>query len=135
MTAYVRVRKHELLVQCIDATGTQVDVAAAAGLSIPRINQLYTGAHAILEVRKARALEDALGVTHGVLFTAVDAALLAPYLHDDDPDGDPDHAAPGDTAPAAEHTPAVAVDIAPLAATPTTSGMPATPLVSVTSAA
>lgn len=99
MTAYVRVRKHELLVECIDATGTQVDVAAAAGLSNPRINQLYTGARAILEVRKARALEDALGVAHGVLFTAVDAALLAPYLHDDDPDGDPDHERPGDDSP------------------------------------
>lgn len=105
MTAYVRVRKVEDLVECIDATGTQVDVAAAAGLSVQRVNQLYTGGHDIIEVRKARRLEEALGVPHGLLFTAVDAGLLAPYLHvsdpEDDPGGDvdPDSAAPRSAAP------------------------------------
>jgi transcriptional regulator with XRE-family HTH domain len=88
MTAYVRVRKLDDLVECIDATGTQVDVAAAAGLSVQRVNQLYTGAHQIIEVRKARRLEEALGVSPGALFTAVDGPLLAPYLHADSDDDD-----------------------------------------------
>lgn len=80
MTAYVRVRKLADLVECVDATGTQVDVAAAAGLSVQRVNQLYTGAHNIVEVRKARRLEDALGVRPGSLFEAVDRDLLTPYV-------------------------------------------------------
>lgn len=87
MTAYVRVRKLDALVAAVDATGTQVDVAAAAGLSTQRVNQLYTGHHSIIEVRKARRLEDALGVPPGELFTAVDGPLLLPYVHatEDDP--------------------------------------------------
>lgn len=102
MTAYVRVRKVDLLVECIDATGTQVEVAAAAGLSVQRLNQLYTGGHDVIEVRKARRLEEALGVPHGALFTAVDAPLLAPYIRlADDPEDDPDPGEPADTPPAA----------------------------------
>lgn len=98
MSALVRVRKHSDLVQAIDDTGLQVEVAAASGLTIQRVNQLYTGSHDRIEVRKARALENALGVPHGALFTAVDGPLLVPYVHPDDedePDGD------GDTAPVA----------------------------------
>lgn len=86
--ALVRVRKHQELVDRIDETGTQVDVASAAGLSIQRLNQLYTGSHSVVEVRKARALEDALGVPHGTYFEAVDGPLLVPYVHDEDPDDD-----------------------------------------------
>ncbi len=81
MTAYVRVRKHEDLVTRIDETGLQVEVAAAAGLSVQRVNQIYTGAFSVVEVRKARALEDVLGVAHGTYFEAVDGSLLAPYVH------------------------------------------------------
>lgn len=94
MTAYVRVRKLDDLVECIDATGTQVDVAAAAALSVQRVNQLYTGAHGVIEVRKARRLEEALGVPHGLLFEAVDGGLLAPYLRDGDGEDDPGPADP-----------------------------------------
>lgn len=104
MTAYVRVRKHDELVQRIDDTGTQVDIAAAAGLSTQRVNQLYTGAHQIIEVRKARRLEDALGVCHGTYFEAVDAPLLAPYVLTAGPEGDPD---PGDSEPDAQPPPVV----------------------------
>lgn len=94
MTAYVRVRKHDDLVAAVDATGTQVDVAAAAGLSVQRVNQLYTGAHDVLEVRKARRLEDALGAPPGSLFIAVDGPLLLPYVHA----ADEDDTAPGEPA-------------------------------------
>jgi transcriptional regulator with XRE-family HTH domain len=97
MSAYVRVCKHDELIQRIDETGTQVDVAAAAGLSTQRINQIYTGAHAVLEVRKARRLEEALGLPHGSLFTAVDAPLLAPYMRAESPEGEPADQPPGDT--------------------------------------
>ena len=98
MTAYVRVRKVDLLVERVDATGTQVDVAAAAGLSVQRVNQLVTGAHSVVEVRKARRLETALGVPHGTLFEAVDSGLLAPYIQLADPvDPDPVDPGPGDT--------------------------------------
>lgn len=90
MTAYVRVCKREQLVEAIDLTGTQVDVAAAAGLSVQRVNQIYTGANDVIEVRKARALEAAVGVPLGSLFQAVDGPLLVPYVHEDD---DPDPAA------------------------------------------
>lgn len=86
MTAYVRVCKHELLVEAIDLTGTQVDVAAAAGLSVQRVNQIYTGANTVIEVRKARALEAAVGLPLGALFEAVDGPLLVPYVREDDPD-------------------------------------------------
>lgn len=88
MTAYVRVSKWEQLVEAIDLTGTQVDVAAAAGLSIQRVNQLYVGSHNVLEVRKARQLESVLGAPLGSLFIAVDGPLLLPYVHEDDP-GEP----------------------------------------------
>lgn len=106
MTALVRVRKHEDLVQRIDDTGLQVEVAEAAGLSIQRVNQLYTGSHTVIEVRKARALEDALGVPHGALFEAVDGGLLAPYVHSEDED---------DPGTGADPPP---VDIPPTAGTP-----------------
>lgn len=98
MSAYVRLCKREELVQRIDETGTQVDVAAAAGLSTQRVNQLYTGAHDVLEVRKARRLEEALGVPHGSLFTAIDAQLLAPYVRAEPPQGDPADQPPGEAA-------------------------------------
>lgn len=80
MTAYVCVRELDTLVEHIDATGTQVDVAAAAGLSVQRVNQLYTGHHNVIEVRKAARLEEALGVPPGTLFVAVDSELLTPYV-------------------------------------------------------
>lgn len=96
MTAYVRVRKLDDLVECIDATGMQVDVAAAAGLSTQRINQIYTGRHSTLEVRKARRLEEALGVPTGHLFVAIDADLLAPYIG-----ADPEDISPVDEVPTA----------------------------------
>jgi transcriptional regulator with XRE-family HTH domain len=99
MTAYVRVRKRDDLVAAIDATGTQVDVAAAAGLSTQRINQLFTGAHDVIEVRKARRLEDALGVPPGALFVAVDGPLLAPYVHASDSADDPHAPAVDDQPP------------------------------------
>lgn len=89
MSAYVRVRKHEELRQHIDATGhTQTDVAAAAQLSVQRLNQLYVGHHAVLEVRKAGRLEDVLQVPRGTLFTAVDGPLLVPYIDDGPPSPD-----------------------------------------------
>lgn len=94
MSAYVRVRKLDDLVQRIDDTGTQVDVAAAAGLSTQRVSQLYTGNHNIIEVRKARALEEVLGVPHGALFVAVDGPLLLPYVDPDGPEGGPDSGEP-----------------------------------------
>jgi transcriptional regulator with XRE-family HTH domain len=96
MSAYVRVCKHAELVARIDEAGTQVDVAAAADLSTQRINQLYTGAHSIIEVRKARRLEETLGVPYGELFTAVDAPLLAPYMRAEPPDSEPGDQPPGD---------------------------------------
>lgn len=104
MTALVRVRKLDDLVDRVDATGTQVDVAAAAGLSTQRLNQLYTGTHTTVEVRKARRLEQALGVPHGTLFAAVDGPLLMPYLHAVDLDEDdpgPGEPAVGDDPPPA----------------------------------
>jgi transcriptional regulator with XRE-family HTH domain len=96
MTAYVRVRKLSDLVEAVDATGTQVDVAIAAGLSVQRLNQLYTGRHDTVEVRKARRLEQALGTPPGALFVAVDGDLLGPYVHADqaDPEAAGDPAAP-----------------------------------------
>lgn len=97
MTAYVRVRKHEELVTRIDQTGYQVEVAHAANLTVQRLNNIYTGTKSVIEVRKARALEDALGVPHGTYFEAVDATLLAPYVHaaDPDPDGPAEYGDPG----------------------------------------
>lgn len=117
MSAYVRVRKLDDLVQRIDHTGTQVDVAAAAGLSTQRVNQLYTGAHSIIEVRKARRLEDALGVLHGTLFTAVDATLLAPYITAEEPDGRTPGAVPSNQA-TEPYAPAQTEAPAPLSGTP-----------------
>lgn len=83
MSAYVRVRKHDELRRHIDATGhTQTDIAAAAHLSVQRLNQIYVGHHSVLEVRKAGRLEDVLKVPRGTLFTAVDGPLLVPYIDD-----------------------------------------------------
>lgn len=79
MTAYVRVRKLEDLRRCITHAGTQVDVAAASGLSTTRLNQICVGKHKRLSVDKAERLERALGVPLGSLFVAVDAHP-APYL-------------------------------------------------------
>lgn len=86
MSAYVRVRKLEELRRHIDGTGsTQTDVAAAAQLSVQRLNQLYVGHHDVLEVRKAGRLEDVLKVRRGTLFSAIDGPLLVPYI-DDEPE-------------------------------------------------
>jgi hypothetical protein len=90
MSAYVRVRKLDELRRLIDAAGTQTDVAAAAGLSLQRLNQLYVGTHSRLEVRKARRLEDVLHVPYGSVFAAVDGPLLEPYMTDDHDEPTPD---------------------------------------------
>lgn len=95
MTAYVCVRKLDDLRRCIDHTGTQADVAAAAGLSTTRLSQICVGGkHAKLAIDKAMRLERTLGVPLGHLFVAIDASLLAPYI--DTTSGDP-CGAPGDT--------------------------------------
>jgi hypothetical protein len=83
MPAYVRVRKLTELRDCIDALGTQTDVAAAAQLSLQRVNQLYTGTSTVVEVRKAARLEDVLGLPRGSLFEALDRELLMPYMADE----------------------------------------------------
>jgi hypothetical protein len=84
MSAYVRVRKLEDLRRRIDNTGsTQTEVAASAGLSVQRLNQIYVGNHAVLEVRKAGRLEDVLKVSRGTLFVAIDGPLLVPYIDDE----------------------------------------------------
>ena len=110
MSAYVCVREQDDLRRRIDATGcTQTDLAAAAGMSVQRLNQVYVGRHTVLEVRKAGRLEDVLKVPRGTLFSAVDGPLLVPYIDDDPapPPEDPpyrtlaavDASAPGDPPP------------------------------------
>jgi len=91
MSAYVRIRKPDVLREYIDLVGTQTDVAALAGLSLQRLNQLYIGVHDVVEVRKAARLEDVVGARRGELFEAVDGELLAPYIHaeDDHADAEP----------------------------------------------
>lgn len=118
MSAYVRVRKLEELRRLIDATGsTQTDIAAAAQMSVQRLNQLYVGNHLTVEVRKAARLEDVLKVPRGTLFSAVDGPLLVPYIDDEPvpPDGRPhrtvddvDTSAPGDPPLASQHAGTVA---------------------------
>lgn len=88
MPAYVRVRKHDDFVAAVDATGTQTDISALAGISLSRLSQLYTGRHDVIEVSKAGSLEDVLGVARGALFKFTeDYDRLAPYVDTDD-DGD-----------------------------------------------
>ena len=82
MSAYVRVCKLEEFRLAVDRAGTQTDVAAAARVSLQRLNQLYVGTHDVLEVRKAARLERVLAVPVGSLFAAVDAPLLIPYMPD-----------------------------------------------------
>lgn len=88
MSAYVRIRKPEELRRCILAAGQQRDIAAAADLSTTRLNQIATGRKQVLDVGKARRLEQVLGVPHGTLFVAVDGEALAPYI---DEMGDTEH--------------------------------------------
>lgn len=88
MTAYVRVRKLDHLRRRIQVTGTQADVAAAAGLTTTRLSQICVGEYERLAIDKAMRLERALGVPYGALFEACDRALLTPYLDDSDTSGD-----------------------------------------------
>lgn len=100
MTAYVRVRKYDDLRRLVTTTGTQVDIAAAAGLSTTRLNQICVGKKETIAVDKAARLERCLGVPLGTLFEACDGDELRPYISttdgatDDDGDGE---AAPGNT--------------------------------------
>lgn len=80
MSTFVRVRKHEDLVRAIDRVGMQTEVAVVSGVSIQRVNQLYSGRHDVIDVQKAAALEDALEVPRGALFVADHGALLVDYL-------------------------------------------------------
>ena len=107
MSAYVCVRELGEFRSAVDRAGTQTDVAAAAHLSVQRLNQLYVGTHGVLEVRKARRLEDVLHVGHGTLFAAVDAPLLVPYMVDkhDDPSSE-------DTRPDGRETGAESISVA-----------------------
>jgi transcriptional regulator with XRE-family HTH domain len=88
MSAYVRVRKHPDLVEAVDNSGTQTDVAALAGISLSRLSQLYTGRHHTIELHKAAALEDTLGVPRGSLFVFTEPfGPLAPYVDNDNNGG------------------------------------------------
>jgi transcriptional regulator with XRE-family HTH domain len=91
----VRVRNRTTFRETIDAQTTQVEVAAAVGISPQRLNQLMTGRGVIrINVLVAAAIERVLHVPPGQLFLAEAAvadevAVIGPYLQARDGD-DPD---------------------------------------------
>lgn len=111
MPLYVRVRNRTLFREAVEARGTQVELAAAAGVSPQRVNQLINGPKVVrVNLRAAATMERHLGVPPGHLFFADpnlgdDIAVVGPYLaaHEDD---DPD-------APAAEPNDGIYVESAP----------------------
>lgn len=98
MSTFVRIRKHEDFVHAVDRYGMQTEVATASGVSIQRVNQLYSGRHGTVDVVKAAQLEDVLGVPRGSLFIADHGTLLVDYLGASPEPEQPD-AAPGPDAP------------------------------------
>lgn len=79
MTTYVRVCNTDALRRAIETVGTQTDVARAVGLSVQRLNALLTGVRPVIRVDHAAALEDALHVERGTLFTVDEPHLVGPY--------------------------------------------------------
>lgn len=81
MTAYVRLKSAEAMLQALaEHGGTQAALAASAGISGQRLNQIIREVSAVIPVHTAAALERALGVEVGSLFAPDDAELLRRYL-------------------------------------------------------
>jgi transcriptional regulator with XRE-family HTH domain len=82
VVAYVRLVNATALLEAIAAhgTGTQTEVAASAGISLQRLNQIVREVAPVVPVATAAALERALGVPVGALFAPDDAELLRRYI-------------------------------------------------------
>lgn len=79
-TVYVRTRDLPRLRLAVTAAGSQASVAARAGISTVRLSQIMHGATKTVAVATASALEDAVNVHRGTLFTLPDADLARAYV-------------------------------------------------------
>lgn len=79
MTASVRVRSLQALLELAQSKGTQRDLARRVGVSPTSINLLMQGKRSTVAISTAARIEDALGVERGSYFVFEDLALVRPY--------------------------------------------------------
>lgn len=80
MSAFVRIVDHAVFARQFDRPGTQTSVAAYAGITLARVNQLVRGVSLVVPARTGEAIEAALGLRTGTLFQPDDADVLRRFL-------------------------------------------------------
>lgn len=80
---YVHVRDLNAFRDYVAAGGPRATTARRAGMSPQRLHHLVRGDRTTVNLGAAAALEDALGVDRGTLFSFPDSALAAPYATPD----------------------------------------------------